>query len=357
MADTMLSLKRIALTCPGFSLKDISLKVERGEYFMLLGRSGSGKSMLLEVISGIKKPEAGQIMLNNRDITHKPVQQRRAILMHQSTNLFPHLTVFNNIAFPLRCLKLPTKEIRSKVEELADIVSVKTLLHSYPATLSGGEAQRTALARALTVKPDILLLDEPLAALDIMLHGDLKSLLMRINKNGQTILHVTHNYEEVLSLAHKLAVIDNGEIIQVGSAAELEKNPKSGFVARLAGIKNFFPVTRVDSMDADDYSIAHLEGNVKCIVAGIGPKNSSNHLIIDDKAISIMRHPHKSQLSNFYKGTIIDIIPGSDDYGVVINIGFKIIASYGKELFRASYFEPGDEVWVEFPPDACRLTD
>jgi len=354
----MMYLENISKHYPGFSLSNIDLHIRNGEYFVLLGRSGSGKSMLLQLIAGFRKADTGRISVNGRDITNERIQHRNAILMHQDTNLFPHLSVFDNIAYPLRCRKVPRREISNRVKELAGIVAVSELLHRYPGGLSGGEAQRVALARSLAVQPDILLLDEPLAALDVQLHAEMKSLLYKIHRHGQTVLHVTHDYDEAVSLADRLAVIDEGQIMQIGTAHELENAPQNDFVARLTGIRNFYRV--IDTAQSGNRSVDRvtIEGRQDPIRIAPQPFNGKGFLIIYTARVALhFRRPSLAERGNLFSGEVIDIIPGSSSHELVLDAGFKITAPCSKEVVRDQKITLGCKVWITFPPEGCRLVD
>ncbi|RLD74931.1 MAG: ABC transporter, partial [Bacteroidetes bacterium] len=236
----MLELRNISKKYKDFNLNNVCITIEDGKYFVLLGKSGSGKSLLLQIIAGLIHPDKGEVIVNGKYITNTKIQNRHIGLVFQDYAIFPHLSIYDNIAFPLKFKRLNKKQISQKVNKLAEKTGVVALLHRKPNTLSGGELQRVALARTLASEPKYLLLDEPLSSLDIQLRSELQSLLRNINKDGITIIHVTHNFEEAISLADKVGIINNGSIIQVGSPKEIFHNPKSKFVANFTGIKNFY---------------------------------------------------------------------------------------------------------------------
>jgi molybdate/tungstate transport system ATP-binding protein len=354
----MMYLEKISKHYPGFSLNSIDLHIRRGEYFVLLGRSGSGKSMLLQLIAGFRRADGGRIVVGGRDITRAKIQHRNVILMHQDTNLFPHLTVFDNIAYPLRCRKVPRRELSKRVEELAGVVAVGDLLYRYPGGLSGGEAQRVALARSLAVQPDILLLDEPLAALDIQLHAEMKSLLYKIHQGGQTVLHVTHDYDEAVSLADRLAVIDNGSIMQVGTAREMEDAPQSAFVARLTGIRNFYRVAApVGEPAGGNVSRVAIAGHSAVVNIPTRLFSGQGFLVVYTAYVSVSLVPPVPGSSNVFEGVIGDIVPGAASYELVVDAGFRITAPCLREEVLEGGLQRGSRVWVTFPPEACRLVE
>jgi ABC-type sugar transport system ATPase subunit len=227
----MLELKHISKHFPGFSLDAADLTVKEGECLALMGRSGSGKSLLLKIIAGIEKQDNGSIYLDNRDISHSKIQHRNCILMPQDSCLFPHLSVMDNIAYPLRSRGIHPTDIKKRVEVIAEKLEVTHLMKRKPAKLSGGEAQRVALARALAFKPSVLLLDEPLNALDLELRDGMIGLLLSIRQEGQTMMLVTHQLEEAQTLAQKMAVLDHGRMVQSGVTEEVIRHPECTFLA------------------------------------------------------------------------------------------------------------------------------
>jgi len=221
-----------------FRLKSINLTIPSGEYHVILGPSGAGKSLLLELIAGIYPDRNGKIELNGRDITFQSVQQRRIGLLFQDNTLFPHLSVYDNIAFPLRIRRKEKELIRQTIENLANDLNIKDLLDRSVVSLSGGEIQRVALARTLAADPEILLLDEPLSAVDIELRRTMLGLLRQINAKGISIVHVTHDVNEALAVAKTVSVMHQGSIVQQGRIEEVLQSPVNSFVAHFFGIRN-----------------------------------------------------------------------------------------------------------------------
>ena len=238
----MLKLENINKKLGNFSLSGISIDIADGDYFVLLGRSGSGKTQLLELIAGLKDPDSGRILVDNEDITKTKIQNRNIGLVFQDYAIFPNMTVFGNIAYSLHCRKIEKKEISERVENIARELNISDILNRFTNNLSGGELQRVALARTLITYPKVLLLDEPLASIDASLKDDIKKIFRQLHKKGLTIVHVTHDYREAVSLATSVGVIHNGHIIQVGTPSEVFSKPVNKFVARYSGIRNFFRV-------------------------------------------------------------------------------------------------------------------
>src|SRR3954449_12724523 len=221
------------------ALIDISLEIAAGELFFLLGPSGCGKSTLLRIVAGLLEPTSGRIFFNHRDVTSLGTDKRNAVMCFQSYALWPHMTVRENVRFGLDVRKLPRDEQNRTVDEVLKLVQMEELSERKPNQLSGGQQQRVALARALAVKPDCLLLDEPLSNLDAKLRQEMRSEIRRICKtSGVTTIYVTHDQKEALSVADRIAVLVAGRIVQVGTPGELYHRPNSAFVADFIGHTN-----------------------------------------------------------------------------------------------------------------------
>ncbi|WP_456423654.1 ATP-binding cassette domain-containing protein, partial [Thermococcus sp.] len=204
----MLRVEYISKDWGDFHLRGITFEVKDGEYFIILGPSGAGKTVLLEIIAGIIEPDRGSVHLNGRDVTDLPPEKRGLAYIPQNYALFPNMSVFDNIAFGLKVRKLPKAEIERKVREIAEVLGISHLLHRKPGTLSGGESQRVAIARALVIEPPLILLDEPFANLDVQTRAKLMREMKRWRKElGFTALHVTHSFEEAISLGDRVGVM------------------------------------------------------------------------------------------------------------------------------------------------------
>jgi sulfate transport system ATP-binding protein len=224
------------------ALRDVSLDIPDGELTALLGPSGSGKSTLLRIIAGLETPDAGQIWLGDRDVTRTPPQKRGIGFVFQHYAPFKHMTVRDNVAFGLTIRKRPRAEVQARVRELLRLVQIEQFADRYPAQLSGGQRQRMALARALAVEPEVLLLDEPFGALDARVRKELRSWLRRLHDETHvTTVFVTHDQEEAMDVSDTIVVMDNARIEQVGSPRDLYDRPANRFVMSFIG-----PVTNVD---------------------------------------------------------------------------------------------------------------
>jgi putative spermidine/putrescine transport system ATP-binding protein len=226
------------------AVDDVSLKVERGQFLTLLGPSGSGKTTILMCIAGFVEPSAGAVLLDGRDITALPPERRDFGMVFQGYALFPHMTVAENVAFPLRVRKLGAAEREVKVRAALDLVQLERFAERKPSQLSGGQQQRVALARALVFDPALLLLDEPLSALDKKLRAELQEELKALHRRvGRTFVNVTHDQEEALSLSDRVAILNHGKLVQEGPPALLYERPRTRFVADFLGKSNFLTCT------------------------------------------------------------------------------------------------------------------
>jgi spermidine/putrescine transport system ATP-binding protein len=226
------------------ALDNVSLSIGRGEFFSLLGPSGCGKTTLLRIIAGLDLPDSGEVRLAGRDVTHTPAHRRPVNTVFQSYALFPHLSVHDNVTFGLRMKKLPAVDIDRRVAEVMEKTSIAELAARRPTQLSGGQKQRVALARALVNEPEVLLLDEPLAALDLKLRRQLQIELHALQRRlGITFILVTHDQEEALALSDRIAVVNAGRIEQIGQGRDLYERPRTRFVAQFLGTCNLLPGT------------------------------------------------------------------------------------------------------------------
>jgi ABC-type Fe3+/spermidine/putrescine transport system ATPase subunit len=247
---SFLVVENLAMTYgPLRALDDVSLTVEEGEFISLLGPSGSGKTTLLMSLAGFNRPVAGRILLDGQDITAREPEDRDFGLVFQGYALFPHLTVAGNVAFPLKVRKWDAARIKKRVDEILALVGLESFADRKPRQLSGGQQQRVALARALSFGPRVLLLDEPLSALDRMLREQMQTELRRLHKEtGVTFLYVTHDQQEALTMSDRIAVFEKGRIVEQGAPARLFKSPTTRFVAEFLGENNFVQGSRSDGV-------------------------------------------------------------------------------------------------------------
>ncbi|MCF6184663.1 MAG: ATP-binding cassette domain-containing protein [Bacteroidales bacterium] len=344
----MLELKNIHIKFDDFSLKDFSLKVEKGDYYVILGESGAGKSVILELLSGLIKPNAGKIFFNKEDITNYSIQKRKIGIVFQDYAVFPHLNVFNNIAYPVRKKGFSKQEIKNKVLEKAKKTEILHLLHRKTPELSGGELQRVALARTLMTEPELLLLDEPLSALDVILRDNLRNLLRNLNKEGLTVIHITHDYEEALSLANKIAVINSGKLVQKGKPSDIFNHPKSEFVAAFTGIKNFYKAKYISENEV-------LTDNKIIIRAQTHKKNCEGYLMIPSGTVIISQNKQESSAVNNFKGKVESIIPSVHGQEILVDAGIKVSVRITNESFMKLELSEGKNIWISFKANSVKF--
>jgi molybdate/tungstate transport system ATP-binding protein len=339
----MISLKHIGLTLPEFSLTDICLEVHPHDFFALIGPTGSGKSLLLEGIMGIMPFTSGSLIFEGSDITRVPVENRHLALVYQDFALFPHLDVTQNILYGTRYHHISKQEARHRFDYLIAALGLEKILRRYPYNLSGGEKQRVALARSLILNPKVLLLDEPLSALDPVFHDEARSLLKKVHKDlKMTIIMVSHNFEEVLYLANRGAIIRDGKIMQQGRIQTLFEKPDSRFTARFVGMKNIASFER----HGDALKIA---GTGLDIVAETPPAPDHHHLGIRPE--NILFHPPDTPrvCKNHFTGKITDI----GLYGVFTRVhmdvqGVLFEAVWPRNLVNEFCLEIGKTAAFEF---------
>lgn len=344
----MLILKNISKKLGGFHISDINLMIPAATYYVLLGRSGSGKTQLLELIAGLNKPDSGEIWLNGDNITNLRIQQRKVGLVFQDYAIFPNMSVYNNIAYSLTSGRYNKVRVKEQVTRVANELNISHLLDRTTHHLSGGEMQRVALARTLITSPKLLLLDEPMASIDASLKDDIKRLLRRLNRQGLTIIHVTHDFREAVSLATRVGVIHSGRIIQEGTPDEVFRQPVNRFVARYAGIRNFFRV-RFEKEDGKWKAISN--NNLEFRLAGDSyPSEGLMILRSDDITISV--DTPVSHSVNTFRGIIMETLPS--EYGVEITVeaGEIFYIDVSADTFKNHKLQEMKEVWISFPPEA-----
>ncbi len=283
------------------ALRGVSLEIREGELFAILGPSGCGKTTLLRIIAGFEVPDSGRVYLKGKDVTNVPPDKRGTVMVFQNWALWPHMTVYENVAFGLRLRKLPEAEIRRKVLQTLEMLGLRGLENRFPSQLSGGQQQRVALARALVVEPEVLLLDEPLSNLDaklrLRLRGELKQLQKKL---GITMVYVTHDQEEAMSLADRIALMRNGLIEQVGSPSTLYKKPKTLFTAAFLGRTSLL-LGKV--MDAGDDKVLVRAGEIDIVAQNHGLQKGEGAAVVI-KAEGARMEPHKGRETVKIRGTV-----------------------------------------------------
>ncbi|BAO92889.1 ABC transporter ATP-binding protein [Caballeronia cordobensis] len=290
-------------------LQPLDLVVEQGEFFALLGPSGSGKSTLLGTIAGFIPPSSGEVVVNGDDITGVPPHRRNLGMVFQNYSLFPYLTVYRNIAFPLEMRRVRPKEIKQAVARVLDMVQLSHMADRLPAQLSGGQQQRVALARAAVYDPPLLLMDEPLGALDKNLREDLQQEIREFHRKvGATIIYVTHDQYEAAAMADRLAILRNGRIEQCGSPHHLYNHPGNSFVAGFLGEANLFEITSkqegIENGNAD--VIAETRQGVR-LIAARSPQDDAAIAYIRPESI-VINPSSSATLANVHDAIVDDIV-------------------------------------------------
>src|SRR5256886_229854 len=251
------------------AVRDVTVAIGEGEFFSLLGPSGCGKTTTLRMIAGFEVPDEGRIVLQGQDVTSVSANRRAVNMVFQQYALFPHMSIYDNVAFGLKVKRVPRGEHRDRVHELLRVVDLEGLENRRPRQLSGGQQQRVALARALVNRPAALLLDEPLGALDVKLRKHMQLELKRIqNELGTTFVYVTHDQEEALAMSDRIAVMNRGQVEQLGSPREIYDHPSTAFVADFIGSLNAIELT-IDEL-VGDYSVARLGEDVRVVAPAAG---------------------------------------------------------------------------------------
>ncbi|PYV91744.1 MAG: spermidine/putrescine ABC transporter ATP-binding protein [Acidobacteria bacterium] len=285
-------------------LEDINLSVCAGEFLTFLGPSGSGKTTLLRLVGGFEPPDEGHIFLQGEEISHLPPHKRRVNTVFQNYALFPHLNVFQNIAFGLQNVGLDKTEIESRVKSVLEMVQLIGYELRFPGQLSGGQQQRVALVRALVMQPAVLLLDEPLGALDQKLRKQMQSELKALQRKvGLTFVFVTHDQEEALSLSDRIVVLNQGRLEQVGSPQEIYDRPKSRFVADFMGMQNIFPLASLQE-NGEIYRCWTQGGQEIHVPKANHPTSEVHFFGIHPAKIRLKRTPPGNHFDNILKGII-----------------------------------------------------
>ncbi len=300
-----LRIENLAVDLGEFKLQDINLTLEDGDFFALMGPTGAGKSVLLEALVGLVPQSAGEIYIDERKISHLPPEERGIGIVYQDYALFPHLSVLDNIRYGLKFQSREKSGLKSNaermkvVDDLIPLLGLGHLLDRYPTTLSGGEQQRVALARALVVKPDILLLDEPLSALDPNFRQELRTHLKNLHAaSGATFLMVTHDFSEALSLAQHAAIMAQGKLEQTGTIEDIFRRPTTAVVADFVGMKNLFKV----EFSATQACCESVEFKV-----GRRPESGSGYIAIRPEDLILSKTPLISSLQNSFAGRVAAI--------------------------------------------------
>ncbi len=332
------------------AVDDFNLKVERGEFVSFLGPSGCGKTTTMRMIAGFETPTSGTVRLNDIDITYKPENKRDVGMVFQSYALFPHLSVRDNIGFGLKLAHKTKAEIRERVEEMLSLIKMQQLGDRYPHQLSGGQQQRVALARAVAFRPQVLLLDEPLSALDAKIRVSLRNEIRAIQRHlGITTIYVTHDQEEALSLSDRVVVMNEGQMEQVGTPFEIYNFPKTSFVASFVGTLNSLPAEVIDAHSGQLRVIGQVVFTTQQV-------NKSGAVRLALRPEQLRLHGN-SENENSLPGTVDTISFLGSIVRVNIRVGDSILAL--DEFNHPSLTLPklGESVMVYFPRSACMVLE
>jgi len=355
--DVVIEIRHVSKRFGDFvAVDDADFGILRGEFFSMLGPSGCGKTTTLRMIAGFEQPTDGEVRLDGQDVSRVPPYKRQVNTVFQRYELFPHMTVFDNVAFGPRSTKVPKAEVTERVRSMLEVVRLADFAHRKPAQLSGGQQQRVALARALVNYPSALLLDEPLGALDLKLRQTMQIELKRIQREvGITFVFVTHDQEEALTMSDRIAVMNEGRVEQIGTPEEIYHRPASVFVAGFIGVANLIPAA-VTSTNA---------GTAEVEAAGrrIAVPYSDADLRAGDSAVVMVR-PERLRLATSAPpagATAIEVAVADLTFqGPVVraalrtDAGTDLVAHVGPED-DLPMLRPGDRLWASWDPDAACL--
>ena len=321
-------------------LDHINLQIHDKEFVTLLGPSGCGKTTTLRIIGGFETADTGDVFFDGKSVKEIPPHKRHVNTVFQKYALFPHLNVFENIAFGLRLKKTPEKEIRAKVKEMLAMVNLKGFERRRVSTLSGGQQQRVAIARALVNEPEVLLLDEPLGALDLKLRKDMQNELKKMQKaTGLTFIYVTHDQEEALSMSDVVVVMANGQIQQIGSPTDIYNEPENAFVADFIGESNI-----VDGIMLDDYKVRFSGHTFECVDKGFD-KNQPVDVVVRPEDVDVV-----SVDKGMLEGTVTSVTFKGVHWEIIVDIGgFKWM------IQTTDFVAEGEHIGLFIEPEAIHI--
>jgi putative spermidine/putrescine transport system ATP-binding protein len=331
-------------------IKDLSLDIERGEFVSLLGPSGSGKTTLLMLLAGFEQPSAGSIVLDGRRIDHLPPYRREMGVVFQNYALFPHMSVADNVAFPLKMRGVGRAEIEDRVKRALDVVQLAAMRDRRPAQLSGGQQQRVALARALVFEPAVVLMDEPLGALDKQLREQMQLDIRALHKRLElTVVFVTHDQSEALTMSDRIAVFNQGIIEQIGSPRDIYDHPRTRFVAEFIGETNLLEGT-VKGHDRDGTTI-QLDSSRQLTVARADALAAGARVLVSVRPERILLGPPSVAAQNMLPTKILDSVYQGDHLRLQLDeAAFGLIVRLDR---RFAEWPAGADVVAHFAPDDC----
>ena len=347
----MIQIKNLCVDLGDFLLRDINLNVVAGEYFVILGPTAAGKTVLLESIAGLYPLKSGEIWLRGKEVTRLSPERRGISIVYQDHALFPHLSVAENITFGLKLHRHPDQELTEVLNWLSHLLEIAHLLDRRPDTLSGGEKQKVALARALSVKPEVLLLDEPLSALDPETREGVQRELRQLhNQLKITTIHVTHDFEEAVALGDRIAVLGDGCIHQIGTPDEIFRRPNSEFVARFAMARNIFTGEVTDT--GDENPVFRTEGADLIVNTNLRGKLRAS---IRPEEIIISREPLRSSARNSFCGTITSIIDKGSTLYLTVTVPPDFICLVTRRSLDDMGLAEGQKAYLTFKASAIHV--
>lgn len=338
------------------ALAGLSFDVRKGEFFTLLGASGSGKSTALAAIAGFTEIDAGRILLDGTDVAHMRPESRGIGIVFQNYGLFPHLTVFENVGFALRARGLREAEVRSKVAAVLELVGLGDLSQRYPSQLSGGQQQRVAVARAMVFEPSLLLMDEPISALDRKGRTAMQSELRRLHRHtGMTVLYVTHDQDEALAMSDRVAVLADGVLQQIGAPQELYDHPANRYVADFLGEASFVPATITSSSPGDHIVELECGGRVRSAAAGLFAPGDAVELMFRPERVLVGKPEGASPWA--LSGRVRSLTFLGHSWGAIVDIAGtqRIRAQLSRVEIERDGLAPGAPVAVEVPSAHARI--
>ncbi len=346
----MIEFDNVSLRLSAFALHEVSLTIMAGDYYFIMGPSGAGKTILLEALAGLHIPDEGRILLKGEDITGIPPEMRKIGLVYQDYSLFPHMTVEKNIGFGLRMQGLHHPERKKRVDTLMKKLGVGHLAQRAPLTLSGGEMQRVAIARALAIEPEILLLDEPLSALDPIMRDFFVDELRELHREqGLTIVQVTHERHEALNLGTRMALIRDGRLEQEGAIDDVFVRPRTRTAAEFMGFENIIPGI-VSDAGGPDCRFDTGTVSFSCSTKAIKGENGAVCIRADDISVREKTDPGTDR-DNTYRGKIVAVNPSGPMVRIDVDIGLNIVMVMSRKTFESRHLKKGSEIVLTVSPD------
>jgi molybdate/tungstate transport system ATP-binding protein len=346
----MIEIESLSRKWKNFSLDNLSLKVESGEYFVILGPTGAGKTLFLELIAGFHSPDSGRILIDGNEVTHLPPEKHDIVFVYQDYSLFPHMSVKKNIEFGMRMKKIKSRE---KLLEVAKDLGITYLLDRHPLTLSGGEQQRVALARALVTDPRIRLLDEPLSALDPRTQESARELLLALHRNKKlTVIHITHDQTEARIMADRIAIVMDGKLMQIGIPGEIFEKPVDSRVASFVGFEN---VLKGRVISADRGLLGIETGEIVIEASGEMEVGERVYAFLRPENVVLSKTSTQSSIRNSMQGRVTDVWILGALVRVKVDCGVILNALITRQSAEEMGIFPGVPVYAQFKASSVHV--